>query len=459
MPRTWRPPGGWLPLATGVAAALLTLLRLATRPELFDRVWAEDGAVFLLDAQQAGPASLVMQYAGYGHLVSRLLTLAGAALSVEAFPVHVVGAVAVTVLLLAWFAATAAAALTSSRLAVVLAGLSPALAPTLGHEVIGNLSNLQWFLLAAPSGPSSPPPGPGCGGRRGGGRARRDHHPAGGSAAPRGAPAPRAPPRPTAGGVGRGRRPRVAGRRHGLGREPPGRLGEVREPLAPLLLHLTGPSAGPLLAATLLVSLAVPVAVVLVRHADLRRLQLSLLLSIALLGVVMNVYSDRLYGRYVAALLLLAVVAVACAAPRLSRPVWRCWASRRSAPWCWPSRPRTSGQQSFLEPAGGVGGGGLPGGARAATDPVESGRLGGDAHELPTVSRPDAPDVRYGPDARGHPQASTARRAPTPSASVSRLPSRPRPSRSGELAGPLSPVCTSWARPCSTGSSSGSSFS
>ncbi|WP_157676999.1 hypothetical protein [Auraticoccus monumenti] len=320
-----RPPHPWLPLTVGAATALLVVLRVATRPELFDRVWAEDGAVFLHDAQQAGAVSIGMEYAGYGHLVPRLLALGASALPMATVPVYVVVAVALTLGLLAWFAAAAAGSLTGSRLAMVVAGTSFALAPALHDEVIGNLANLQWFLLAAASWALST-----SASRLRWGAALV----AGLAAATTPLVALLLPAALLLHGQRLLRLPAAWGAAVGLAwqlavmtlgsssrREPPARLGEIRSPWSSLLDHVDGSPGDSLLAVTLLTSLLITVGVALVRHRDSRRLQLSLLLSVAVLGVFMTVYSGRLHGRYVAALLLLALVAVSCALPRLSRPL------------------------------------------------------------------------------------------------------------------------------------------
>lgn len=130
----------------GLAAAAVAWWRLG--PVTRSTVWAEDGGLFLREREALGPvASLLHPYAGYLHLLPRLLVDAGRALPVEQYA-HVVsggaclvvGAVATTVFLLA------RDVVPSPVLRGLLAAV-PVLLPLAPYEVLGNAANLHWTML------------------------------------------------------------------------------------------------------------------------------------------------------------------------------------------------------------------------------------------------------------------------------------------------------------------------
>ncbi|OEI68711.1 hypothetical protein Cus16_1817 [Curtobacterium sp. ER1/6] len=128
-------------LAAAVAAWRLGAVTLGT-------AWAEDAGRFLRDRIALGPVdSLLHPYAGYLHLVPRLLVDAAWALPVQWYAVALalgacgivgVAATAVTVLardVVPWWPAR------------VLLALVPALVPLGPYEVLGNAANVHWTLL------------------------------------------------------------------------------------------------------------------------------------------------------------------------------------------------------------------------------------------------------------------------------------------------------------------------
>jgi hypothetical protein len=137
-----------------VVAALLTLsvlgglLRTGFLATL-DSAWAEDGRDFLAASLRDGPvASLLEPYAGYGHLVPRILsgiasigplTAASAVIAVES--ALVVGLLALVVY------RASAGHVPDPRIRFLLAAFV-ALQPV-AHEVLLSLANLQWYLLFA----------------------------------------------------------------------------------------------------------------------------------------------------------------------------------------------------------------------------------------------------------------------------------------------------------------------
>ena len=133
-----------------VGLASLSLVRLALAGGSLNRVWAEDGTVFLSGALRHGfLGSIGTSYRGYQLLAPRLLTGL-----VVLFPIQTAGTViavltAICVALLATFVFVASSALVPSRLARGAIALALVMLPVARVEVVGNLANLQWPLLFA----------------------------------------------------------------------------------------------------------------------------------------------------------------------------------------------------------------------------------------------------------------------------------------------------------------------
>jgi len=161
--RTGRPGTGSRPSAgTAVAgrtvagAAVAVLLGLVVAaiawwrlgPVARSTVWAEDGGIFLRERDALGPVdSLLHPYAGYLHLVPRLLVDLGRAAPVADYA-HVLSAGSCLVV-----GVVAAAVFLLARDAVpwwpfrVLLAAVPALLPLAPYEISGNAANLHWFVL------------------------------------------------------------------------------------------------------------------------------------------------------------------------------------------------------------------------------------------------------------------------------------------------------------------------
>lgn len=146
-----RPVGRPWTIATMVAVALLAIAFQAARIPLLehDVVWAEDGHEFLRYAVGDDPAGSILQpYAGYQHLVPRLLAL----LITAVVPIGMYAAVvfwtcaviaglicAATVWLARWAVPSLPA-----RAAL---GMVPVVVPLMAPEIIGNLADLHTFML------------------------------------------------------------------------------------------------------------------------------------------------------------------------------------------------------------------------------------------------------------------------------------------------------------------------
>jgi hypothetical protein len=115
-----------------------------------DTVWAEDGSIFLTEVVEDGPfSSMVTSYAGYHHLVPRLLALVAAAFPAEAAAaVFAVGA-ALAVALLALLVYVASAAHLANRLSRILVSAPVVLVPLAQGDVLNSIANFHWFGLYA----------------------------------------------------------------------------------------------------------------------------------------------------------------------------------------------------------------------------------------------------------------------------------------------------------------------
>jgi len=138
----------WTVLAIMMLAVLGGLLRTGLSSTL-DSAWAEDGRDFLATSLRDGPIrSLFEPYAGYGHLLPRLLSgLASVGPLSASSAVMAVAAVTV-VGLLALVVFRASAGHVQNVWVRLALGAFVALQPV-ATEVLVSLANLQWYLLFA----------------------------------------------------------------------------------------------------------------------------------------------------------------------------------------------------------------------------------------------------------------------------------------------------------------------
>ncbi|MGC5076983.1 hypothetical protein [Agrococcus sp. DT81.2] len=129
-----------------VAALAFQAVRIPTLEH--DVVWAEDGAVFLRGALDDPVGSMLAPYAGYQHVLPRLL--AGAVVALAP-----IGSYAAVVF---WVSAVVAALVCAGTIplarwavpwlpARVALGLVPVVVPLMAPEIIGNLADLHTFAL------------------------------------------------------------------------------------------------------------------------------------------------------------------------------------------------------------------------------------------------------------------------------------------------------------------------
>lgn len=130
----------WLGLLCGVMALLTFISR---KPEQWfnPQFWGEDGRVFFAEAVSMGPPSLVEPYAGYFHLIPRVVAWATSAMPWEYLP-----AIYMVVAALGGSAVVARVALADLPMLVrVVGALAMVVVPHSG-EVFLNLTNLHWLL-------------------------------------------------------------------------------------------------------------------------------------------------------------------------------------------------------------------------------------------------------------------------------------------------------------------------
>ncbi len=135
-------------VAVAVVAAGVAWLRM---PEpVAGQLYAEDGPLFFLQGATEGASAILAPYAGYQHLVPRLLAAAiAAAVPVTGWAVATNAAACLVIGLVAAVVVVCSRDTTRSPLLRILLALVPAIAPFASVEAIGNLANLHWFLLYA----------------------------------------------------------------------------------------------------------------------------------------------------------------------------------------------------------------------------------------------------------------------------------------------------------------------
>jgi hypothetical protein len=134
------------PIVAAIGLVMTGLLVMTLRkPDavLHPQLWAEDGAVFLRDALLLGPDAILTPYAGYLHVLPRLVAAGAPHLSALHAPWLFTAGAIVPVLLVGGLLASRRLPLTAAeRLGCMLL---VALPPMPG-EVLLNLTNSQWIL-------------------------------------------------------------------------------------------------------------------------------------------------------------------------------------------------------------------------------------------------------------------------------------------------------------------------
>lgn len=143
----------WSGRAVAVGAAAVaagTVVSLLRHPGTvaLDTVYAEDGSVFLADAVDGSPIGAVTSsYAGYYHLVPRLLAALASAFPVSAAAAVLAVSAALVTALLAVLVYVVSAGHLASPVARVLVAAPVVVAPLAQDEVPNSIANLHWPLL------------------------------------------------------------------------------------------------------------------------------------------------------------------------------------------------------------------------------------------------------------------------------------------------------------------------
>ena len=139
-------------LVAGAAVLAGTAVGLLRQPGAgaLDTVWAEDGAVFLGEATRHGALEAVgMSYAGYFHLVPRLLTAVATLFPPSAAATVLAIEAALVVAALAVLVYAASAELLRSPLSRFLVAAPVVVVPVAQSDVLNSVANLHWYGLYA----------------------------------------------------------------------------------------------------------------------------------------------------------------------------------------------------------------------------------------------------------------------------------------------------------------------
>ncbi|MEU4695289.1 hypothetical protein [Actinoplanes sp. NPDC023714] len=145
-----RPVTGRAILAAVVAVVAGTAVGLLRQPGhgALDTVWAEDGSVFYSQAVTDGPwSALTTSYAGYFHVVPRLLAAVAAAFPPEAAAAVLAISASLATALLALLVFVASAGHLPSTLSRVLVSAVVVLVPVAQDEVLNSIANFHWYGL------------------------------------------------------------------------------------------------------------------------------------------------------------------------------------------------------------------------------------------------------------------------------------------------------------------------
>lgn len=132
---------------------LLFLVLFARRPDVLTNAqfWGEDGAVFFVDQLKFGFLHAASStYAGYYHLLPRLIAAAASGLSTKYVPfAYNLTALLIAAMCCGFFAWPVCRHLIPSDALRIFTCFLASITVYAGNEVIGDITNLQWFLLVA----------------------------------------------------------------------------------------------------------------------------------------------------------------------------------------------------------------------------------------------------------------------------------------------------------------------
>lgn len=140
----------WFRFSSAIGLIFLCTVLSLTRQSgvgALDTLWAEDGTIFLQQAlEDASPRTWIESYAGYAHIVPRMLASVAASVPLEWAPIVLSGGAALVAGLLALVTYCAFAGHVQGAGRAVLA-IAVVLLPAAGVEVMNASANIHWYLL------------------------------------------------------------------------------------------------------------------------------------------------------------------------------------------------------------------------------------------------------------------------------------------------------------------------
>jgi len=135
----------WLALAFVLAGSLLSLLRVPIKT--WGTFYAEDGRTFTGQwAASRGLDPLFREYAGYQHLLPRLVSLVVQVLPIDLWAYATTATACAAVAMCGCISFLATRDLGLNRSLRVAVGILPILSPLAGFEALGSIANLHWYM-------------------------------------------------------------------------------------------------------------------------------------------------------------------------------------------------------------------------------------------------------------------------------------------------------------------------
>ena len=133
-------------IVLGLALSVVAWFRLD--PLTRGTLWAEDGVIFLVQRESLGPwRSVIEIYAGYLHVVPRILTNVAVIAPIEHYAIVVTGLCCLLIGGIAGVVYGCTSGVIQSRYVRVAIASTTVLIPTGPIEVMGNMADLHWYFL------------------------------------------------------------------------------------------------------------------------------------------------------------------------------------------------------------------------------------------------------------------------------------------------------------------------
>ena len=148
--RATQPPEPTRPSSQAIALGLVLSVVAWFRLDPLTRgtLWAEDGVIFLVQRESLGPwRSVIEVYAGYLHVVPRLLTNIATLAPVEHYAIVVTALCCLVTGAIGGLVYGCTSGVIGSRFVRVAVASTTVLIPIGPIEVMGNMANLHWYFL------------------------------------------------------------------------------------------------------------------------------------------------------------------------------------------------------------------------------------------------------------------------------------------------------------------------